>query len=107
MSSVNSSQPADRDAAGGPSPRNRTETVIGSALLVTVVGRLLLLVADVRDDDFLAEIGRVLHWAGGVGIAATIVITRTVLRRWTSGFDWIFAVMWIGVTFLASVNGSL
>ncbi|MFE2291307.1 hypothetical protein [Streptomyces sp. NPDC059452] len=104
---MNSSQPVHRDAAGGPSPGNRTETVIGLSLLVTVVGRLLLLVADFRDDDSLAEIGRVLHWAGGVGIAATIVITRTVLRRWASGFDWIFAVMWIGVTFLASINGNL
>ncbi|MFF1380008.1 hypothetical protein [Streptomyces sp. NPDC058308] len=93
--------------AVGSSPGNRTETVIGTLLLTAFVGFLFLFVEDARNNDALATTGRVLHWAAGAGIAVTIIITRTVLRRWTSGFDWIFAAMWALLTILTWMNGDL
>ncbi len=101
------SRPTHPDIAVGSSPGNRTETVIGTLLLTAFVGFLCLFVEDVRHNDALAATGRVLHWAGGAGIIATIIITRTVLRRWKSGFDWIFAAMWTLLTILTWMNGDL
>lgn len=101
------SSPSASHKTAGPSPGNRTETVLSSFLLLAVVGFLLLFLADARQDDTLASIGRVLHWAAGTGILATTAVTRTVLRRWASGFDWILAAMWILLTILTWANGEL
>ncbi|MEU9708441.1 hypothetical protein AB0E21_07475 [Streptomyces sp. NPDC047967] len=70
-------------------------------------GFLLLFASGVRQSDSLVTVGRLLHWAAGAGVAAAIVVTRTVLCRWRSGFDWIFAAMWIALTILMRVNGEL
>ncbi|MFF0503378.1 MULTISPECIES: hypothetical protein [Streptomyces] len=95
------------DKVAAPSPGNRTETFFGVFLLMAFVGFLFLFVSDARQNDTLVTVGRVLHWAAGAGIVATIAVTRAALRRWTSGFDWIFAAMWIALTILMWVNGDL
>lgn len=91
----------------GPSTGNRAETLIGTFLITAFACFLLLIVADTRDNGTLTMIGRVLYWAAGAGIAVTIVITRTALRCHTSGFDWIFAAVWIVLTIMAWFNGHL
>ncbi|WJV48597.1 hypothetical protein [Streptomyces flavofungini] len=104
---MTSSSPPPPGETAGPSPGNRTETVFSAFLFVAFAGFLCLFVADARHNDALADIGRVLHWASGVGILATIALTRTALRSWRSGFDWIFAAVWIALTVLTWVNGDL
>ncbi|MEW2525393.1 hypothetical protein [Streptomyces sp. NPDC047071] len=101
-----SSPPTPHETAA-TSPGNRTETVLGTLLLIAFVGFLFLFVADARHDDTLATVGRALHWASGAGTLVTIVLSRTVLRRWRSGFDWIFAALWCVRTILMCLNGEL
>ncbi|QEV57517.1 hypothetical protein CP982_01230 [Streptomyces spectabilis] len=89
------------------SPQHRTETVLAALLFVAFVGFLCLFVADARHNDTLATVGLALHWASGAGTLATIALSRTVLRRWRSGFDWIFAALWCVRTVLIFLNGEL
>ncbi|MFI1965793.1 hypothetical protein ACH429_17075 [Streptomyces pathocidini] len=89
------------------SPGNRTETVLSAFLLIHFAGFLYLFVADARHSGTLADIGQVLHWASGVGVLATIILTRIALPSWRSGFDWIFAALWTALTVLTWANGGL
>ncbi|MDK1472522.1 hypothetical protein QNO07_03615 [Streptomyces sp. 549] len=104
---MTSSEPPSPSAPAELSPGNRTETAFGSVLLFAVIGFLLLFVADARGNDTLAAVGRLLHWAAGAGVLVIVAVTRTALRRWTSGFDWIFAAMWIVLTIPMWLNGDL
>jgi len=101
------SSPPSPGKPTGLSPGNRTESVLSAFLLVHFAGFLCLFVADARHNGALADVGRVLHWASGAGILATILLTRIALRSWRSGFDWIFAALWIVLTVVTWARGGL
>ncbi|WP_162929347.1 hypothetical protein [Streptomyces sp. YIM 130001] len=79
----------------------------GGFLLVTVIGFLFLLVGGARGDAGVVSIGRILHWTGGAGAVITIAMTRTLLRGWRSGFDWILLAPLAVLTLFGWLNGDL